>query len=584
MSFFGFLREVYREAPYRMILLTLFIILAGFFEGVGFTLFIPLIQIITSQGGSAGQAGGALEQFFLRTGIGDSLITVLLLIMAVVGAKNIFLYCQKLFSARITIDFEVNLKKRVLEAVFASDWRYYLDQKVGTFINAMGKSSHKGALSFQLVSQLCAEAVNIALYCAVGLLLSWQAFLASMATGGVYVIVTRGLMRRSKSLGRQGVDIENSTQSAIVEDFTGIKFIKGNGLEEQRKSKLFDIFDRYGWISYKTEKYAALLGTFPEFAMVGIICLIFFVSFVYFKVPGENLLVLLAILYRFNRRAMATQTLRQRFVNYLPSYEFCADIIKGASANREKSGTEHFPSFHRELVLERAGFSYLSGQPVLKEISINIKKNEFAAFVGKSGGGKTTLLDLITGLLKAGEGSVLVDGRDISDYDIREWRKRVAYVPQQSFLMNGTVAENIRMTNPDVTMEDIKRCARMAHADEFIDHLAKKYDSLVGERGIKLSGGQCQRIVLARALAGNPDILLLDEATSSLDNYSEKVIQQALSELKGRITIIVVAHRLTTIENADTIYVMDEGRVVDRGSMEALKRTSGAFQDIYMVK
>lgn len=584
MSFVSFLKEVFRKEPERVVLLTLFIILAGFFEGVSFTLFIPLIQIITSSAQAGAAGGGVLENFFIRVGLGSrSLVPVLVLILAVVGAKNLFLYFQQIYSARITIDFEVDLKKRILAAVFASDWKYYLEQKVGTFINGMGKSSQKGATSFQLVSQLCAETVNIALYCAVGLLLSWQAFTLSIATGGIYVLLTRGLLKRSKSLGRQAVEIENETQSAIVEDFTDIKFIKGNALENERKKKLFGIFDRYGRVSFKTEKYASILSSFPEFAMVFMICLIFYISYAHFHVPGENLLVLMAVLYRFNRRAMAAQTLRQRFVNYLPSYEFCSSIIEAAAGNAEKSGDIPFGAFRENLTMDDVDFSY-TGQPVLRGVSLSIRRNEFAAFVGKSGGGKTTILDLMTGLLKTGGGAFYVDGKNINDYDILTWRKKIGYVPQQAFLVNGTIEENIRMTNPGASIEDVKRCARMAHADEFIKALEKGYDTVVGERGIKLSGGQCQRIVLARALAGRPDILLLDEATSALDNYSEKVIQQALAELKGKITIIVVAHRLTTIENADMIYVIDEGRIVDSGTMDQLKTRSGAFQNIYLVK
>ena len=583
MTTFDFLKQVFKQAPFKIILLVIFIILAGVLEGVGFTLFIPLIRIITA---SAGDVTGVPKSdifysIFHSLGISNSLFLILGIIVSVTAAKNIFLYFQKIFSSRISIEFEVNLKKRIFDAVFASEWQFYLNQKVGTLINAMGLASNKAATAFKLETQLCAEILNVTLYCVVGLLISWQAFLTSMFAGFLYVYFSRNFIHISRGIGKEGVDVDNSSQTAVLEDFTGIKFIKGNALEQFRKDKLFSLIDKYGKVSFRRDKYAAILETLPEFFMAVIMCGIFYVSYTFFHVPGENLLVLLMILYRFNRRTMDLQTIRQRLLHYLPSYELCASIIDKAERAKEITGERVFERLKESIEFKDVDFSY-TGQPVLVSVSFEIKKNQFVAFVGKSGSGKTTVLDLVIGLLKPQKGMVAIDGRNMEEYDMFSWRKKIGYVPQEAFLINGTVEDNIRLSNPEASMEDIISAAKMAHAHEFIQELLEKYDTVVGDRGIKLSGGQCQRIVLARALVSNPELLILDEATSALDNRSESIIQMAINELKGKLTILVVAHRLTTIQKADVIHVLHDSNIVDSGTMQSLRGGSRVFKEVYL--
>jgi len=581
----GFFKKIFSRSPVKIAALVVFIILAGALEGVSFTLFIPLISMITS---SAQALAGAAEvpflnRIFIELGLAKSLPLLLAVIVLIAGEKNIFLYLQKMAAAKISVDFEVDLKKSISRSVLASDWRFYLDQKAGTLMNAMTTAANKAAMAFQMESQLAAEILNVTLYCAVGLVISWQAFLISMAAGLVYVYFSKSFIRISRSIGVEGVDVDSLSQSAALEDFTGIKFIKGNALEEERKKNLFPLIDKYGKIAMRREKYAAILETLPEFFMAVIMCCIFYFSHAYFRVPGENLLVLLVVLYRFNRRMMTVQTLRQRLIHYLPAYELCDGIISEAGRLKERTGSKKFTALRDGIRFDDVAFSY-TGHPVLESVSFEIKKNGFVAFLGKSGSGKTTILDLLMDLLKAKKGSVTLDGRPIGEYDIFSFRSRIGYVPQEPFLVNGTIAENIKLGNGDLSREKISAAARSAHADEFIDTLPQRYDTVVGDRGIKLSGGQRQRVALARALARGPELLILDEATSALDNRSESMIQKAINELKGKVTMVVVAHRISSVQKADMIYMVDAGRIVASGTIEELRERSRTFKELYMVE
>jgi ABC-type multidrug transport system fused ATPase/permease subunit len=227
-------------------------------------------------------------------------------------------------------------------------------------------------------------------------------------------------------------------------------------------------------------------------------------------------------------------------------------------------------SFEKELTFEEISFAYTNGTLVLDEISLSVRKGEMTSIIGPSGAGKTTIFDLILRLLSPQQGKIIIDGVNISTIGLKEWRKNIGYVPQDIFLISSSIKNNIRFYNPHVSDEEIIEAARQANILEFIENLPQGFDTEVGERGVKLSGGQRQRIIIARALARKPKLLLLDEATSALDAESEKEIQRAIESLKGRLTIMVIAHRLSTVSKSDTIIAVDNGRVIEQGSPDDL--------------
>ena len=234
-----------------------------------------------------------------------------------------------------------------------------------------------------------------------------------------------------------------------------------------------------------------------------------------------------------------------------------------------------------DVRFERVTFEYNAGVPVLRDVSFRAPAGTTTALVGSSGSGKSTLISLVMAFNQPKSGKIYIDGRDQASLKLGDYRSRLGVVLQDNFLFDGTVAENIRFSRPDATMDDVRTVARIAHAAEFIEQFENKYDTIVGERGVKLSGGQRQRVAIARAILADPRILILDEATSSLDSESEALIQDGLRNLRRGRTTFVIAHRLSTIASADQILVIENGQIIERGTHRELLALGGRYRELY---
>ncbi len=582
LSSFDFLKLVMRQSSGKVSASIFCVIIAQCLEGIGFILFLPLIQAFA--GASDGSPDLSPQLKFLQSWLprvgGDSFAVLLTLIIVVFACKNLFLYISKWFSEYVAVEFEEELRKKVVSSSFAANLDFYLNEKIGTLLNAATNQAVSASQAFRQLMKLCAGILNIIVFCAVGFLISWRMFLLSVAGGFLAFILLKNVIQTSRRVAKSIVGIRNDCQNLVLENLGAIKFIKGNHLVEARQKGLFQLFDHLKKQVFRNYKYHAAVEILPDFIIAFIMCAIFYISYVYLKVPGQNILVLIVVLYQMNRRILSLQVEWQKLLVQMPSFELCNDLIENAQRVRERTGERKFASLKESIRADRLSFSY-GRETVLRSVTFEIKKNELTAIVGRSGSGKTTILDLIMGLFKSQEGNIRLDGVDMNEYDIFSWREKISYVPQEPFLFNGSIRDNICVGKAGASEEEIVRASKLASASEFIDKLPQNYDTLVGERGVKLSGGQRQRIALARALIRDPQVLILDEATSSLDNESERMVKCTLEALKGNLTLLVVAHRLTTIENADMIYVLEGGEIIESGKAGALASNRQFFHMLY---
>jgi len=294
-----------------------------------------------------------------------------------------------------------------------------------------------------------------------------------------------------------------------------------------------------------------------------------------------TIVAFMAYLQRFYHPIGSLVRVHNTFNRALASLARIFQLLDEEPTIEEREDAITLPRVEGQVELDHVGFRYATGEMVLRDVSVTAEPGETVAIVGRSGAGKTSIINLIPRFYDPLEGRVLVDGVDVREVTLDSLRSQIAIVLQDTFLFNDTVRENIRYGRLDATDEEIEAAARAAYADEFIQELPEKYESVIGERGVKLSGGQKQRLAIARALLADPRILILDEATSLVDTEAEQLIQKALEELKRDRTTFIIAHRLSTVRNADKIVVLDDGRIVEEDRHEALMERSGLYAEMY---
>ena len=265
----------------------------------------------------------------------------------------------------------------------------------------------------------------------------------------------------------------------------------------------------------------------------------------------------------------------------VPSYNQFKSLEENASKNQESFGNKAFIAIKKEIEIKNLSFSYNNNVKILEDCNIKIKKNYVTALVGESGSGKSTLIDLLLGLQIPNKGGIYLDHTSLNDYNINSYRLMISVVPQDPFLFNLSIKDNLLWVKSDANEDELLYALKMSNCLEFIDKLKHGIDTIVGERGNKLSGGQRQRISLARALLKKPELLILDEPTSSLDSVSEKLIQDSIEKISNTITTVIVAHRLSTVKNANMIYLLEKGKIIANDKYSELIKNSKEFKELF---
>lgn len=557
----------------------------GFIEGVGLLLLVPLLQLVgvDAQQGSLGGIIARFSALFGAVGVTPTLPIVLGIYLTIVLVQAALQRRQATLSATLQFEIVGRLRTRIYRAVANTKWVYLAKTRASDYAHLLTEEVDRIALAAYFLIELTATIVISIAYVLLAFRISPTMTAIVVLCGLALAVGARQRLIRARARGQQRSAVVARLYAAVGEHLASMKMAKGYGAES-RHAELFDRLSRdVGDMEVASAGGYAALRQWLTIGSSAVLAMIVYVAYGVLGISTASLLLLLFLYARLVPRLTSIYERTQAITMELPAFEAVL-----AAEQRCLDAAEPQVLSHREVTftdrveLDRVTFTYSDDQtPAVHEVELLIPVRSTTAIVGPSGSGKSTIADLLMGLLEPTAGRVLVDGISLAPEAFQAWRDHIGYVSQDTFLFHDTVLANLLWARPDATLDQVWRALTMAAADEFVRGLPLGLETVVGDRGVLVSGGERQRLSLARALLRHPRLLILDEATSALDSDNERRIQDAIDQLHDQITIVVITHRLSTIRNADLIHVIERGRRVESGTWNTLTADpSSRFRDL----
>ena len=564
----------------------LIMVLLGLSEGVGLIMLIPLLQLIGFDGAEKSDRISLLvRDLFEMTGLPLTLPTILCVYVVILGLHAVASRYQEGLNARLSLGYTQFMQDRLYTAFARVEWLCFTQTSGADVIRVVTSDLIRAGFATRQLLALIAVVVLTIIYIGVALSVSWVMTLFALACATAIFLILRPLIRRAHSLGEEFQTTVEDMYWVATEHLGGMKIAKSYSLDFEHAKNFSAVTNQVASKAIRFIQVDADTKMYHQIGAIVALSAFFYLSAKVITIPSASLLLVVFVFARLSPMVSSIQHYIQHIGNSLPAYRAASLMLSRFEAAAESP----CPSSVRPLPLKsairfsRVSFSYNGSTEslALRKIDLVIQAHKTLAIVGPSGSGKTTLADLILGLLRPTEGTIFIDERPLSGERVHNWRSSIGYVPQETFLFHDTVRGNLLWARRDATEGELWNALELAAAAAFVSALPNGLDTVLGDRGIRLSGGERQRIALARALLRKPTLLLLDEATSSLDTETEQRIQDAIEGLHGELTMVVIAHRLSTIRRADSIVVLDRGRVVEAGAWEALaQKKGGRFRDL----
>jgi subfamily B ATP-binding cassette protein MsbA len=581
---------ILREFKHFRFIASLAIVLSAFaasFEGFGLGCLLVFLQSLTTPGAEPLKTG--IEWFdILILGINASanerLYRVSALIIITTCMRASFNYLGQICIQFSEINLIDNLRRRIFRQLAAQSLSYFGKKNSGELINTLTNEMERIRQIFGGIAFLVTKSLTLVVYSISLFVLSWQLSIVSVL---LFSLLAVGLSTLNKQIRERSFAITKANDnftSRALEFIEGIRTVHASSTQEfeqeryyQASGNIVKTWKSVYWISLLVKPLAESLSTMILISMI-------IVAIVTGLMKVSSLLTFFFILFRLVPMTQDLNGVMAFLSTQAGAVENLKEVLKTEDKTYFQNGHLQFWGLQRVIEIIALNFGYEPHRLVLKDITLTIEKGKMVALVGASGGGKSTLADLIARFYEPIDGKILIDGLNLRELEIDSLRRKMAIVSQKTFIFNTSIRNNITYGTPKATDAEIVEAARLANALEFITKLPQGLDTIVGADGIQLSGGQQQRIAIARALVRNPEILILDEPTSALDAITEQVIQELLEKFTVGRTVIVIAHRFSTIAKADKVVVIEQGTIVEQGAYQSLLEQRGKFWKYYQIQ
>lgn len=547
--------------PLHALLMTAVVGTRGVVHGVGLTLLLPLLSLIgVDTGARMGGPAHMLERAFAALGIPLQLGPILALFLAI-GVIQTGLYAaQQYLIVACGEEMTAFVRRRLFDGASRAAWSVLAAGRGGHLVNAVVSEASRIGVVYGNGMTVFGLALDFLVYVALAAWVSWRFTLLAAVVGIVSMAGLQGLYRASRRLGAYTTAASNRMQEVLNEHIGAAKLIRSLGAGTWSRAT-------FGAAAADVRRstrrhYGSNVLVRMVVEPIGLVVLVamIYLSIAVVRLPAAELMLLLLIFYRAHPRLVVLEEMLQRVAGVLPAYEAVAEAIKHLDDSREREGGVPFTGLRDAIELK--GVTVRRGdRTVLKGVDLTIRGGSMVALVGRSGGGKTTLLDVLAGVVPPEAGVVCVDGIPLSELDLTTFRQRLGVVPQENVFFHDTIRANLRIVAPDASDAEMWAALAAAHADDFVRGSGQALETLIGDQGLRLSVGQRQRLSLARALLRRPEILLLDEPSSALDAETEAAIRETFRRLRGRVTVVLVSHRPALAQDADAIYTVAHGRL-----------------------
>ena len=569
-NFLSFVKLLISYQKYGVFLGILITVIASLLDTLALALVVPTFELLTyyaspeSISNTAHSASNMVLNFtrnvFLFFNFNYTLKWMLLVIFIIMGMRaiSIFMYnaLMNFYKTKIVATLSKNLYKKLEK----SKWVFYKSRSHGEITNLMTSQPLRVGSAYVDIIEILANSFNVLVYLIASALISVKLTIFAIAAAFFLSVVFYGLRIIARILGEKSTIYSAELFESVGNSISIAKFIRSHGLAKVMRGKVFVQLEKIRKNQFFTAINEGVFHATYEYAFIILILSGLLVATRFMDLTTSLVLLMSLLLYRIFQKIKVVQAHLQRLSKNLPALDAIQSAIDISSKEKENWGNKEYKGLKKSISLKSVNVN-LSENHIIKNVNLEIEVNSTVAFIGPSGGGKTTLADVVSGLIRPDKGEVLVDGENLYQFSETSWKEKLAYVSQGSLLFNDSIKNNLLWGNQHSDEKDMVEVAETFFAHKFINKMSEKYETKIGDGGSRLSGGERQRLVLTRAMLRKPGILILDEATSELDSNTQSEIVSSLQGLKGKITLLIIAHRLETISIADKVYFVDSGKI-----------------------